>query len=361
MSKSILYNFWGYLSDKIGISSPDGNATYSPFIIDIFNKTGYKVYAGPIDRDKTSIDVHGYEKAFGGFMTQFRTDIHKSLTFVNMDNLPDVDILLLEWRFPTTINQLPKDDPNFSPDLVIQHKLLEHYRNTRTRIVVMDLDYNLTEDDLKKYRIDKVLEQGSSPKLGTYCPLPVNWQELIHYRNTITRGETIRTHKKAFMAYIGNDYKRRDDIHKKITPLSDFFVIDFYGKWLTDEPSQVEFRTMNPNIRYNGRVGAGDFTKIYSSALCVPLLAPKEYREHGFMTYRIIEVLMFGSLPIGFDDFKNINNFLPEELIFCDDAKCNNHLINNLLFGNTEYLFYKCVQKLEEVFSQTRFFNEVVK
>ena len=47
MNKKVLYSFWGYLSNRYGISAPDGNASYSPWIINSFLDNGDEVYAGP--------------------------------------------------------------------------------------------------------------------------------------------------------------------------------------------------------------------------------------------------------------------------------------------------------------------------
>ena len=57
----LLYNFWGYLHDKINISSPDGNATYTIWILQEFIKRGWDIYCGPIDRDKENVEK--YENA----------------------------------------------------------------------------------------------------------------------------------------------------------------------------------------------------------------------------------------------------------------------------------------------------------
>lgn len=101
MNKKVLYSFWGYLSNRYGISAPDGNASYSPWIINSFLDNGYEVYAGPIDRDKAIIDQYGLEKSFSNFMTPERIRAYTSLKFTDLSNLPDIDILLIEWRFKT--------------------------------------------------------------------------------------------------------------------------------------------------------------------------------------------------------------------------------------------------------------------
>ena len=137
-----IYNFWGHLSDKIGISSPDGNATYSPWIINELITRGHKVYCG-IDRDKASVEKYGRD-AFASFSQDKRWKVYNQIEFLDFDNLPeDVDTLLLEWRFKTKDNQLSKNDKNYSPDLELQNKLLDFYSNKDTKVIIMDLDYPL--------------------------------------------------------------------------------------------------------------------------------------------------------------------------------------------------------------------------
>ena len=125
--KAILYNMWGYLSDKIGISSPCGNATYVPWIFDSLLKNGYKVYCC-VDRDKESVLKYG-KTCFDSFSQTKRWEIYNKINFIGLENvlngnLPQIDILFLEWRFLTSDSRLPPNAPGYSPDLKIQEKLI---------------------------------------------------------------------------------------------------------------------------------------------------------------------------------------------------------------------------------------------
>lgn len=294
----ILYNFWGFLSNRYGISAPDGNASYSPWIVNELTRRGHEVYGGPIDRDLPVIKDHGLGKSFSGFMTRERIKAYKSIRRDEVCRLPEMDVVLLEWRFPTSVNTLSKDSPEYNPDLEIQNLLLARY-NDRSRIVIMDLDKQLTLEDTKHLRNVKILSQD---EVGLGAPREALRPSL----------DTLMSKK---MSYVGNDYRRRDDIDKKIVPLSDMFPneIYFYGNWLREDKD--EFRKERPNINYQGRIGLGEFGEAMTDSLCVPLLAPEDYREQGFMTFRIVETLMFGSVPLGYSDFKGIDKFLPKELI----------------------------------------------
>jgi len=345
--KNVLYNYWGFLSNRIGISAPDGNASYSPWIINALEDKGFDVYGGPIDRDKQVVDKHGLTKSFAGFAEEDRIKAYTSIMNKEIDKLPSLDVLLLEWRFDTPINTLDKSDKNYSPDKDIQTKLLEKY-NGKTKIVIMDLDCMLTADDLKGIENYKVITQKDI-SLGAPA-------------KTLT--PEMNPDIKKLMAYVGNEYMRMKDIKSKIDPLSKEFPqqISFYGNWTRDDKKEI--RKQFPDIKYNGRIGLGEFTDAMGDALCVPLLAREDYKEMGFMTYRLAESLMFGSLPLGFSDFKNIDKYLPEELIVNMDEKNGLHntitSLKNQTYEQRVELRNKTAKKVAEIFSIDNFIYEVL-
>ncbi len=303
MSKKLLYNFWGYLSDKKGISSPDGNFIYTPWILDEFMKRGWKVYGGPIDRDKELVDKFG-KTAFNSFSTDKRFEIYNNLKFVDMNNLPEIDLLFLEWRFPTKSNM-----QEGSPDLDIQNKLIDHYQKKGTKIVVFDLDYKFTEEDESKVRPWKTLETSLKPKRNhTSVFIPFDFEQLGQFPIEVP-------HLNNILTYVGNNYEREFDFNNKLIPASNFYPgnVHLIGNWMGEKSK--EFRETNKNIKYHDRIDASGFRNAYKNAMLVPLLAKEEYKQNGYMTARIIESLFWGSLPLGFSDFYGINEWLPEELI----------------------------------------------
>jgi hypothetical protein len=61
-----------------------------------------------------------------------------------------------------------------------------------------------------------------------------------------------------------------------------------------------------------------DFYDAYGSAVAVPLLAKRSYLETGFVTPRIWEALIFGSLPVGLGSHLGIDQYLPPSLVARD-------------------------------------------
>lgn len=349
MKKRILYNFWGYLSNRYEISAPDGNASYSPWIINSFIDHGYDVFAGPIDRDKPIIDKYGLEKSFSTFMTEDRIKAYTNLQFVDLENLPEIDILLLEWRFPTAYNTIEEENWSFCPDLKIQNKLLDHYYG-KVKIVVLDLDLNFSLSDKIKY---PDIRRISQEDISLGAPIESLLPEM-----------SIDTAK--IFSFVGNEYKKMIDISRKIDYVSNKYkgLVHFYGNWTRED--KKPFRDAYPNIVYHGRIGIGEFSEAMSDSLVVPILGTEAYRKRGFMTYRIAESLMFGSIPLGFSDFKNIREFLPEELIVdmneyeIDIERKISYLLNQTYEQRVE-LRDKVAKMLAKKFSIDNFYNEVTK
>lgn len=315
----ILYNYWGHLSDKDGVSSADGNFSYSWSIInELFNR-GHRIYGPPINRDIIPISNAGnIRRAFQAFSTDKRIKAYRSIQFINLDALPDIDILFLEWRFKTHYNQQKKSSKDYHPDLDIQNRLLEHYADKDVKLVILNLDSQLTVEDewllAASYGKDRItiLEQSQFPKIN-FLPkksifIPFDMQDIMQFDIELP-------HKDNHMTYIGNDYNRRDDIEDKIVPYSNKYpnTVTFIGKWLED--SQSELREKWHNINFKQRIGAKEFHKNLKNTAAVPLLAPINYKIEACMTMRIIEAVLFGSIPIGFSDFRAIKLWLPWNLI----------------------------------------------
>lgn len=347
----LLYYFWGYLTDKVGVSSPDGNFSYSWSIIQEFQKRGWEVYCLK-DRDTQLISRTGLQSNFLAFAQNKRIEMYKKIKFVeNVENLPEVDLVLNEFRFPTKDNSKQPNEEGYSPDLFYQNKILDFYKN-KAKIVIFDLDYKFSKEDEEKIKPWKVLETALFPKENhTSVFIPFDFTQMFEY-------SALNPNKEKALVYIGNNYERDFDFNNKIVPISKMFPdkVHLVGNWLKD--SAKDFRDNNPQIQYHSRIGAQDFRGLYGNALAVPLLAKDDYKEKGYMTMRILEALLFGSIPLGFSDFKGIEVFLPKELIidmnnfeasskktfdyllnlnFLDRVELRKRIIRNLRFMDAKY------------------------
>lgn len=320
------YSYWGFLGDyKLNdageeISAPDGNATYSWSIIWELLKRGHDVYAMQKDRDLPAYNKFGVSN-FESFSKQKRAQAYQGLkqTHGREDNMPDLDILFLEWRWPIhgvncicwsgDVCIFPDDNKynglelNF--DLRRQYELLEYYKQKNTKIVIFDLDHKLTEHDEFLWKPDVIMETSSRPRLLTMDRVKVN---IPFVMSDLLEHSTALSDYSRKLVYIGSRYERDEIITKWINPTANKFPgqVEFHGDWLS---TQDECKKLWPNVSYNGRCTTKDFKRIYSTAVAVPLLAKQSYLDSGFVTARLWETVLFGTLPIGLADAFDIQRY----------------------------------------------------
>lgn len=322
------YFFNGYLSDKVSEKSkdsPDGNAWYSSSIIEELMKQGHEVYLLGIDKDKEDYTQYG-NLIFDSFEKEKRMIAYHDSKKVNwkfdksicsITDAPDLDIILLEWRFPipgrNTLDDIHIE--NFQYDLLMQNYILENYN---CPIIIFDLDYKISYADeqlLSKKDNIKIIETSVTPQKRLIPRISVNipfWMSADIIENT-------ETSKYKDLVYIGSRYERDRSIQQYLVPYSnkELYAVWFYGNWrkYKDKYDELYIDLNWRNIQYHSRVGHTEFKEVYSDSLCCPLLAKDEYYKNGFMTARIQECLYFGSIPIGFKEHLGINKYLPEDLI----------------------------------------------
>lgn len=312
MKKRILYAFWGHLADrrvKHGkrLSAPNGNAIYSWSIIREFQKRGYDVWRGMPDRDREYVHQRG-KFAFASFSTQERWQAYTESKQVQFDDQwhalewPDVDLVFLEWRFPIPGRNIGVDqhNPEYDPDLFIQEEILHHYRAKGTPIIAFDLDLQLTKEDEEK--VDWVFELGFSRGPEHHLDPMFAYQELGQFQTYLPTPT---------VAYIGNRYNRDQQFQKYLGAPLHGVSIKAFGNWLEKDRDSAE---RWPHITFGTRVHPEDFHEIYMQAACVPLILMNEYNQYGWMTFRYIETLLFGSVPILPVEFQARREYVPETL-----------------------------------------------
>ncbi len=311
MKKRILYAFWGHLADrrvKNGkpLSAPNGNSMYSWTIIDAFMNIGYEVWRGMPDRDEEYVKKRG-RFAFAAFSPQSRWRTYTASSQVQFDNhwraidWPEVDVVLLEWRFPIPGRNcgISESDPAFDPDLIIQDRLIEHYRSKGTPIIAFDLDLEMTQQD--EQEVDWVYELGFSRGPEHHVDPMCCWNELDQFQTFNPKKE---------IAYIGNRYDRDGQFEKYLG--QDLGILArVYGNWLEkDRDSAVRW----PHIRFGPRIHPESFHEVYMQASVVPLILRDKYNEYGWMTFRFVETLLFGSIPALPIEFQSPMTYVPHSL-----------------------------------------------
>jgi hypothetical protein len=329
-NKIVGYSFWNYLSD-IEPDSPGGGNFYIPDLILEMKKRDWKVIPLQENRDKLLADQRKCDIPFGdNFIPEVRKECYDylfetkkdgSVGFVDIKGIfcefPKLDLLILEWRWPIAgrNTQEDKGKTGFTPDLLRQMAILDHYHNnTDTTCVILDLDHKLTIDDEKKYYKCHILETSVNPleqyTLRERAFLPFDVSRIRKNRIYLKDPNNVIT-------YIGNNYERSEIIDEYIKPISKEFPggVRFVGNWTKYPEIFADIKKRWPNIVYEPRVVKEDFIYKYGPSLSCPLLAKQAYYDRGFVTPRILESLLYGCLPVGFTCHRGIEYFLPKELI----------------------------------------------
>jgi hypothetical protein len=337
--KKVGYAYWGYLADAKynykgdKISTPDGNAFYSWSIINGLQEAGYEVYQMMPNRDRPvelltgdTIDyfqsmgfgvIEEYNPRYKAYKGMIKDMYSKVLSWkmITKDDLfkiwdknkvNEFDYILLEWRMAIpgrNTEEAKHEVMEWQPDLFIQNCIIEYCREYNIKLIIFDLDYKITEDEIKKELVNvdyHIIELGykwekSRNIKGSHIEVPFDFR----YINNYDINENLKGFKNN-LVYIGNRYERDWCIDKYIpTEMSGVMV---YGNWLE---SNRDSRERWPNITFGRRLQVEDMFDVYNSSICTILLAKKEYVENGFMTVRVIESVFYGTIPLFIEDYGN--------------------------------------------------------
>jgi hypothetical protein len=367
------YFFHGYLGDtkydKDGMltSTPDGNATYSYSILYEAQKRGWKTFLMNKDRDWPGF-CKEYNDLFKTFYKQERLDAYmNAILSDDLEENPELDVLLLEWRWPIPGRNcdIDKSNPLYQPDLDRQLELLNYYKDKGTKIIIFDLDHKLTNEDEVKWEPDAVFETALFPKhqhvkrTSVFIPCLSKFVDKESDFEYQTKDVMFDEHYTT-LAYVGSRYERDDVIDEYIKPFSKRhpLTVKFYGNW-----SKTYSECINrwPNIEFCNRINVQDFGRAYSNAIACPLLAKRSYFQTGNITARIWEALFFGTLPIGFSENLGIHEVLPKRLV-ADDARQLNHAVVDLSYQTLQErskLRIDCYNKWVEYACSERFIDKI--
>lgn len=297
------YFYWGYLGDKKfdkngnEVSTPDGNAFYSWSIIRALQDAGHLVYLFS-DRDAV-----GFTKMSTYLFASFAQDARASAYMEAkhpldrededriIKNIMEYAIVEWRWEIPGRNDEQTKlNNPSvYQPDLEMMKDVISRCKANNVPVVVFDLDYKLTEEDIKKYGIEYVIELGNkwaNSDIVKSCTVQIPFD--FTYINEF---DIKMSDFSSDVVYIGNRYERDWCIDKY---LPDGTVV--HGNWL--EPGHGDPQNEWPHIEFRKRVNASEIMKPYNDAVATVLLAKKEYCDMGFMTARIQEAIFYGTVPL---------------------------------------------------------------
>lgn len=356
------YSYWGFLGDhkfdEAGnpASTPDGNATYSWSIIWELLTRGHLVYQMQQDRDAVGWRMTGPDGLFAAFSPYKRHQAWSRMVRTDGIDLPELDVLLLEWRFPIPGRNCLEDagKPGYQPDLQRQHQLLRHYSGTKTKVIIWDLDHKVTRLDEEYWTPDAILETSVKPLQQAMVRRRVEFPTLTA---ELLQHETIQADPMRKLVYVGSRYERDDVITEYVKPASDAYPgqVEFHGNWLN---SLEACRELWPNVSFNGRITTNDFWDVYSTAVACPLLAKRSYIETGFITPRPWEAVLFGTIPVGIRQMRGIGRYVTHSVGSGDEMVELLYELSQLTLKERDILRQECAHKLS--FMDARHFIDVI-
>lgn len=308
------YSHWNYISD-IERDSPGGGNFYIGDLVGECSYRGHVVYALQPDRDSMRAKELGKPIYYGeSFLPKTRECAHQYMKFDS--GFPELDILLIEWRWQIPGRNTPEDRgrPEYTSDLERQRELLNHYRDTKTTIVLWDLDHKITLEDELAYPMAHIIETSVVPRsirtARHRVHIPFDPQNMNDHTASKTDSDML-------VAYIGNYYERDRSIDEHVKPCSTAFPgkVHFVGNWRKYPEVFGNIQSRWPNIQYHDRIAKDQFQDFYGKALTCPLIAKDTYYNRGFLTARYLEALYFRCLPVGFSEFYGIEYYLQPNLI----------------------------------------------
>ena len=356
------YSYWGYLGDHKfddegnPASTPDGNATYSWALIWELLCSGHEVYQMQQDRDAVGWKLTGPNGLFSAFSTRKRHDAWSRMVRTDGVSFPELDVLLLEWRFtiPGRNTEADRLKPGWQPDLDRQTRLLQHYRSTKTKVVIWDLDHKLTFDEERYWAPDAIIETSVKPREQSMRRRRVEPPMVI---GDLLQFDTVQVNPCLKLVYVGSRYERDDIITEYIGPASDVYPgqIVFYGNWLK---SVDECRKLWPNVCYEDRISTVDFHAAYSEAVACPLLAKRSYIKTGFITPRPWEAILFGTIPVGIRQMHGIDQYAINNVEDGDEMTDLLYEMSQMTLRERDILRHESAHKLG--FMDARHFVDVI-
>jgi hypothetical protein len=259
-------SYWGFCEEFDSPSpakTPDGHRFGRPIFVKEMQKKGHKVYA-----------------------LQEKREFNKALCDIYDSGFPDIDILFVEWRWPTYKNF---GETKKESDLDRQEALLSYYHG-KIPVVLWDTDCKITYEDERRWPLAILADPGLNPKLLTRKRERLmfwsDWEEKIPVSEN--------AHE---YGYVGNNYDRKEQFEKYYAqPAIDLrnmgIQTSAYGNWLEfsierDHP----YTTIQKyhNISFRERVNFYESMKVLNNMLFTTHITKDEYAKHGLVTARYLE------------------------------------------------------------------------
>lgn len=306
------YNCWGFLGKGI-VDTPDGGRSHRYTLIRGLISAGCSVIMLQKNRD--------LEEAGEDYR-------HTGVTF-NSSGFPEIDALFLEYRWPISGRNvdIPKTNPDYTPDYDRQQQLISFYTNKRIPILIWDKDQKLIFDPLSDYPWHTTFEAAFKPNPGRLRLLfPADSTRTDDAKRKIAKYQV--NSKQSDLVYVGNQYERDESFLKYYDKASQIMKqrVDIYGKWQHFAALQTSSGIF-PYLNLKGRVHYDETAPIYENSLTTVLIAPPRYYKSGQYTQRIFEALWGLCIPLVPVEYSCKDLLFPPELVVSDGQDVVNKIV----------------------------------
>lgn len=266
-------SYWGFcenFSESVVANTPDGHRYGRPILVNALQSRGHEIVALQTRREVEPYPGLVYDHA----------------------GLPDLDVLFIEWRWPTYKNS---GDSKFEPDLDRQIQLLDHYSN-EIPTIVWDTDLKMTPDDERRWPNmiiadptfkphEFLLKRHVLPFWSDFEPLLPAAQDPVEY------------------GYIGNNYERRQMFQKYYSSPAKALRFQgvqtkVHGNWLQRSPERKPPEALiqhHPDIAFGPRVGFKESMSLLNSFICTTHITKPGYAKQGFASPRYLENIIMNT------------------------------------------------------------------
>jgi hypothetical protein len=257
------------------LDTPDGHRYGRPLLVDALKAAGHEVIA--LQQKRESIPYHGLKYAL---------ETH--------DIFPDVDVVFLEYRWPTYKNDRthPQHDPlKYEPDLDRQREIIEFYKG-KVPIIAWDTDLKITPEDEAAYPelilADPSFMTNQQTRDRISLPFWTDWSELFPV-----------VEPYPVYGYVGNNYERPTEFQRYYySSQRDMRLMgvqtSMYGNWLQRSPEREtpqSLVSMHREVAFNDRRDFYQSMAIMNRFICTTHVSKPRYYETGFISPRYLEAL----------------------------------------------------------------------
>jgi hypothetical protein len=322
MKKIYYYGVGSLHNDE---SSVDGGKHIRLPLVESLKKNGFDISwlgfetTGSVKNhylDLIGLEAHDYNHDVRSLVdnvsSRFMNDEKTSITDDTKNYIKNnPGILLVELR-----PKLDKPGYNFMNEYNVQMEYVYEFLNNNYPVFIWDQDgwCDMLPDDIKD---DVVLLKPYTEMLDTSFPKQEEFLFGWFKPSFDDRLEKLALNKKFDVGYCGNVYGRRDDFYEYFAKFADSDrAVCIQGNWLRKKYADRDFSLDNfPHFMFFGRTPHWSTLPTIAMSKSVFHFSNPHQQNVGMPTARVFEALMGKATLFCSSKIKNIDRFVPDELI----------------------------------------------